>query len=65
MTRYFGNHPSTRQTRGRRQVRPATKEERLASMRRELERRERVYGPTHPLTEMQRQAIEGLIRKEA
>ena len=37
--RFYGNHPGTRQQRGRRKVKPATREERLASMRRELDRR--------------------------
>ena len=56
--RFFGNHPGTRQDRLHRRVKPATREERLASMREELEYRIKQYGPDHWLTEMQRQAIE-------
>ena len=36
---------------------PATREEKLASMRRELANWERVYGMEHPLTKAQREAI--------
>lgn len=57
MSRFHGSHPGTRQDRGHRRAKPATREERLASMRRNLEWRERVYGTQHPLTEMQRETI--------
>ena len=57
MKRFYGNHPGTRQARGFRKVDPATKEERLASMERELSNREKTYGPDHWLTNMQRHVI--------
>jgi len=57
MKRFYGNHPGTRQARGFRKVDPATKEERLASMERELATRIKVCGDTHWLTNMQRQVI--------
>lgn len=57
MRRFYGDHPGTRQVRGRRKVKPASQEERLASMRRELATRERVYGPDHWMTQMQRDFV--------
>lgn len=57
MARFWGNHPGTRQDRGFRKGKLATKEEVLASMLRELHRREEAYGSGHWLTERQRQAI--------
>lgn len=57
MARFYGNHPGTRQVRGRRKVKPASQEERLESMQRELANRERVFGPGHFLTQMQRDRI--------
>jgi len=57
MARFYGDHPGTRQVRGRRKVKPANHEERLASMRRELATREAVYGPDHWFTQMQRDRI--------
>ena len=57
MGRFYGDHPGTRQVRGRRKVKPATKEERLESMRRELATRERHFGPEHWLVKMQRDRI--------
>jgi len=57
MGRFWGNHPGTRQVRGRRKVKPASREERLESMRRELASREQVWGPDHWLTQMQRDRI--------
>lgn len=65
MSRFYGNHPGTLQDRPWRRVKPATHEERLASMRRELENRERVYGPGHFLTQMQREVIETEIDRIA
>jgi len=57
MARFWGDHPGTRQARGRRDVKLATKEERLESMRRELVNREKSLGMGHWMTEMQRQVI--------
>lgn len=57
MGRFYGDHPGTRQVRGCRKVKPASQEERLESMRRELANRERIYGPDHWLTRMQRDRI--------
>jgi len=57
MGRFWGNHPGTRQVRASRKVKPASQGERLESMRRELATRERVYGPDHFMTQMQRDII--------
>jgi len=57
MGRFWGNHPGTRQVRGRRKVKPASQEERLESMERELATRERIYGVDHWMTQMQRDII--------
>ena len=57
MGKFWRGMNSPRQVRGRRKVKPASQEERLASMRRELATRERVYGPDHWLTQMQRDRI--------
>jgi len=57
MGQYFRGMNSPRQIRGFRKVKPATREERLASMRRELATRERVYGVDHWMTQMQRDCI--------
>ena len=59
MSRFWGNHSGTRQTRGFRRVNPATPKERLASMERELANRKRIYGVNHWLTQMQRDIITG------
>ena len=63
MARFYGDHPGTRQVRGRRKVKPANHEERLASMRRELATRERIYGSDHFMTEMQRDFIAKEIKE--
>lgn len=63
MRRFWGNHPGTRQVRGHRKVKPATKGERLESMHRELATRERVYGTDHWMTVMQRDIIDRELRK--
>ena len=63
MVRFYGDHPGTRQIRGRRRVKPASQEERLESMRRELATREHVYGPAHWMTQMQRDFIAREITK--
>jgi len=47
MGRFYGNHPGTRQNRPLRRLKPATKEERLESMNRELARREQSQ-PNNP-----------------
>lgn len=57
MTQYWRGMNSPRQVRGWRKVKPATLEERLESMERELANRERIYGPTHWFTEEQRSTI--------
>jgi hypothetical protein len=57
MGRFWRGSASNRQARGWRNVKPATREERLASMQRELEKRIRVYGEDHWLTRMQRECI--------
>uniref|UniRef100_A0A6M3KJL8 Uncharacterized protein n=1 Tax=viral metagenome TaxID=1070528 RepID=A0A6M3KJL8_9ZZZZ len=57
MARFWGDHPGTMQTRGRRNIKPATREERLESMRRELANREKSLGTGHWMTEEQRQVI--------
>jgi len=58
MRRFWGNHPGTRQVRGLRKVKPATPEERLASMERELERRLKSCGNRdYWYVQMQREAI--------
>lgn len=57
MAQYWRGMNSPRQVKGSRKVKPATKEERLESMQRELANRERVYGPEHWLTQMQRDII--------
>ena len=57
MAKYWRGMDSPQQIRGRRKVKPATKEERLESMQRELVTRERVYGPDHRMTRMQRDTI--------
>ncbi len=55
--RFYGNHPGTRQARGRRKVTPSTREERLESMSRELNNRIQIYGRDHWMTRMQRETI--------
>lgn len=62
MTRFYGNHPGTVQARPFRNCRPATRQERLASMYRELARRVEIYGPDDPFVQAQRETIE---REEA
>lgn len=57
MGRFWRGMNSPRQVRGRRKVKPASHDERLESMRRELATRERVYGPDHWMTQMQRNII--------
>jgi len=59
MSQFWGNHPGTRQARGFRRVKPATPEERLASMERELERRIKVCGSNRDYwyVQMQREVI--------
>ena len=57
MGQYWRGMNSPRQVRGRRKVKPASQEERLESMCRELLTRERVYGPDHKMTQMQRDRI--------
>jgi hypothetical protein len=57
MTRFWGNHQGTRQWRGRRRVKPATREENLESMYRELRRREASFPIDHPYVQAQREAI--------
>lgn len=57
MSRFYGNHPGTRQTRGFRNVKPATHEDQLASMQRELERRIEAFGEDDPFVQVQRNAI--------
>jgi len=57
MARFYGDHPGTRQIRGRRKVKPASPEERLASMQRELASREQTYGVDHWMTQRQRETI--------
>jgi hypothetical protein len=58
MRRFWGNHPGVRQARGFRKVKPATLEERLASMERELERRIKSCGNRdYWYVQMQREAI--------
>ena len=55
--RYYGNHAGTRQTRGWRRVKPASFEERLASMQRELASRIAAFGADSPFVEVQRETI--------
>ena len=57
MRRFYGDHPGTRQVRGSRKVKPASQEEQLESMRRELANRIKAYGPDHFMTQMQRETI--------
>ena len=64
MRRFWGDHPGTRQVRGSRKVKPASKEERLESMQRELANRERIYGPYHWMVKIQRDIIAREIRGE-
>ena len=64
MAQYWRGMNSPRQVRGRRRVKPASHDERLQSMRRELATRERVYGPDHWLTQMQKDRIARELRSE-
>ena len=57
MVQYRRGMNSPRQIRGSRKVKPASKEERLESMQRELDKRERTWGPDHWLVQMQRDRI--------
>jgi len=57
MRRFWGDHPGTRQVRGFRKVKPATPEERLASMERELANRIKACGPDSWMVGMQQEAI--------
>ena len=57
MSQYYRGMNSPRQVRGWRKVKPATPEERLESMERELASREQIYGPDHWMTRMQRDII--------
>ena len=57
MRRFWGDHPGTRQVRGFRKVKPATSEERLASMERELTNRIKACGPDSWMVAMQQEAI--------
>lgn len=57
MSRFYGGHPGTRQDRSRRTVKPATPEERLESIRRELQKRMLTYGSGHPMVCEQQHAI--------
>ena len=57
MRGFWGNHPGTRQVRGFRKVKPATPEERLASMERELTNRIKARGPDSWMVQMQQEAI--------
>jgi len=57
MGKFWRGMDSPRQIRGRWKVKPASQEERLESMQRELATREAVYGPDHWLTQMQRDRI--------
>ena len=53
MTRFWGNHPGTRQTRGSQHVKPATPAEQLAAMERELASRRESYPDTHWMVQEQ------------
>jgi hypothetical protein len=64
MVRFFRGMANPRQTRGFRHVNPATKEERLASMRRELERRLQAFGPNDWMVRNQEEAIKKLTEKD-
>jgi len=64
MRRFWGNHSGTRQVRGFRKVKPASREQRLASMQRELERRIEAFGDDSELVKLQREAIGRLCGKE-
>jgi len=57
MGKFWRGMNSPRQVRGSRKVKPATKEEWLESMQRELATREQTYGVDHWLTQMQREAM--------
>lgn len=57
MGRFWRGMNSPRQIRGWRKVKPASQEERLESMQRELATREHDFGPDHWLTQMQRDRI--------
>ena len=63
MARFYGNHPGTRQVRGSRKVKPATAEERLASMQHELDRRLWYRPINHEYVQAQLDAIANLKRK--
>lgn len=64
MGRFYGDHPGTRQARGMRGAKPPSHLELLAAMERELQRRINAFGPSHPYTEMERQAIFHEKRRE-
>jgi hypothetical protein len=50
IARFSGDYPATRKVRGFGNVKPATPEERLASMRRQLANRKPVHRPNRWLT---------------